>query len=113
MGNLTNNKIRTYYIYGSFYEHDGLTNLAMCIRLSKATKLCQMPMLINLNPQREDAYWGENGLTIPLQYFVIVTAYSKTAIGNMSILLFKKHIIFFKHYKLNKYTYLTQMLTMI
>ena len=31
MGNLTNNKIRTYYIYGSFYEHDGLSNLAMCI----------------------------------------------------------------------------------
>ena len=56
MGNLTNNKIRTYYIYGSFYEHDGLSNLAICIRLSKATKLCQMPMLINLNPQREDAY---------------------------------------------------------
>ena len=50
MVNLTNNKIglRTYYIYGSFYEHDGLSNLAMCIRLSKATKLCQMPMLINL-----------------------------------------------------------------
>ena len=48
MGNLTNNKIRTYYIYGSSYEHDGLSNLAMCIRLSKATKLCQMPMLINL-----------------------------------------------------------------
>ena len=46
MENLTNNKIRTYYIYGSAYEHDGLSNLAMCIRLSKATKLCQM--LINL-----------------------------------------------------------------
>ena len=48
MGNLTNNKIRTYYIYGPFYENDGLSNLAMCIRLSEATKLCQMPMLINL-----------------------------------------------------------------
>ena len=31
----------------------------------------------------------------------------------MSILLFEKQIIFFKHEKLNKYTYLTQMLTMI
>ena len=48
MGNLANNKIRTCCIYGSFYEHDGLSNLAMCIRLSKATKLCQMPMLISL-----------------------------------------------------------------
>ena len=58
------------------------------------------------NHQREDAYWGENALTIPLQYFVIVTVYSEPAIGNMSILLFKKiHIIFFKYYKLNKYTY--------
>ena len=47
------------------------------------------------NPQREDAYWGENALTIPLQYFVIVTVYSEPAIGNMSILLFKKiHNIF-------------------
>ena len=48
MGNLTNNKMRTYYIYGSFYEHDSWSNLAMCIRLSKTTKLCQLPMLINL-----------------------------------------------------------------
>ena len=48
MGNLTNDKKRTYYIYVSFYEHDGLSNLAICIRLSKATKLCQMPMLNNL-----------------------------------------------------------------
>ena len=48
MGNLANNKIRSYYIYGLFYEHDGLSNLAMCIRLFKATKLCHMPMLINL-----------------------------------------------------------------
>ena len=94
MGNLTNNKIRTYYIYGSFYEHDGLSNLAMCIRLSKATKLGQMPMLITSNHQREDAYWGENDLTIPLQYFVIVTVYIEPAIGNISILLFKKHILF-------------------
>ena len=67
----------------------------MCIRLSKATKLCQIPMLMILIPKREDAYLGENGLTIPLQYFVIVTVYSKPAIGNMSILLLKKHIIFF------------------
>ena len=37
--NLTNNKILTYHIYGSFYEHDGLANLAVCIRLPKATKL--------------------------------------------------------------------------
>ena len=48
MGNLTNNKMRTYYIYGSFYEHDGLSNLAMCIRLSKAIKLCKIPMFIIL-----------------------------------------------------------------
>ena len=48
MENLTKIKIRTSYIYGSFFEHDGLSNLAMCIRLSKAEKLCQMPMLINL-----------------------------------------------------------------
>ena len=47
------------------------------------------------NPQRKDAYWDENVLTIPIQYFVIVTVYSEPAIGNMSILLFKKHIIFF------------------
>ena len=47
------------------------------------------------NPQREDAYWGENALTLPLQYFVIATVYSEPAIGNMSILLFKKHIVFF------------------
>ena len=47
-GNLTNNKILTYHIYGSFYEHVGLSNLAMCIRLSKATKLCQIPMLMIL-----------------------------------------------------------------
>ena len=47
------------------------------------------------NPQWENAYWGENGLTIPFLYFVIVAAYSEPAIGNMSILLFKKHILFF------------------
>ena len=53
-GNLTNNKILTYHIiYGSFYEHDGLSNLAMCIRLSKATKLCQIPMLMMLIPQEK------------------------------------------------------------
>ena len=45
------------------------------------------------SPQREDA--RENALTIPLQYFVIVTVYSEPAIGNMSILLFKKHTILF------------------
>ena len=47
-GNLTNNKIPTYHIYGSFYEHDGLSNLAMCTRLSKATELCRIPMLMIL-----------------------------------------------------------------
>ena len=47
-GNLTNNKILTYHIYGSFYEHDGFSNLAMPIRLSKATKLWQIPMLMIL-----------------------------------------------------------------
>ena len=52
-GNLTNNKILTYHIYGSFYEHDGLLNLAMCIRLSKATELCQIPMLISLIPKEK------------------------------------------------------------
>ena len=52
-GNLTNNKILTYHIYGSFYEPDGLSNLAMCICLSKATKLCQIPMLITLIPKKK------------------------------------------------------------
>ena len=47
-GKFNNNKIRTYYIYGPFYEHDGLSNLAMCIHLSKTIKLCQMPMLMSL-----------------------------------------------------------------
>ena len=65
------------------------------------------------NPKRGDAHWGENGLTSPLQYFVIVTVYSEPAIGNMSILLFKKQLHFFLHDKLNKYTYLAKILTMI
>ena len=52
-GNLTNNKILTYHIYGSFYEHDGLSNLAMCIRLSKATELCQIPMSMILIPKKK------------------------------------------------------------
>ena len=52
-GNLTNNKILTYYIYGSLYEHDGLSNLAMCIRLSEATKLCQILMLMILIPKEK------------------------------------------------------------
>ena len=47
------------------------------------------------NPKREDAYWDENGFTLPVQYFVIVTVYSEPAIGNMSILLFKKQLLFF------------------
>ena len=54
-----------------------------------------MPMLINLILKEEMRTDGQNGLTIPLEYFVIVTVYSEPAIGNMSILLFKKHIIFF------------------
>ena len=74
----------------------------MCIRLSKATKLCQMRTLMIL---KEDAYCGENDLTIPLQYFIIATVYSEPTIDNMSIFLFKKHIIFFEHDKLNKYKY--------
>ena len=52
-GNLTNNKILTYHIYGSFYAHDGLSNLAMCIHLSKAINLCQIPMLIILIPKEK------------------------------------------------------------
>ena len=52
-GNLTNNEILTYHIYGSFYEHDGLSNLAMCTRLSKATKLCQILMLMILIPKEK------------------------------------------------------------
>ena len=52
-GNLTNNRILTYHIYGSLYEHDGLSNLAMCIRLSKTTKLCQIPMLMILIPKEK------------------------------------------------------------
>ena len=68
----------------------------MVIRLSKATKLCHIPMLMILSPKEKMRTGkGENALTIPLQYFVIVTVYSELAIGNMSILLFKKHIIFF------------------
>ena len=47
------------------------------------------------------------------QYHISVTVYSEPAIYNMLILFKKKHIIFFKHDNLNKYTYLTQMLTMI
>ena len=34
------------------------------------------------NIQREDAY-SENGLTIPLLYYIIVTVYSETVIDNM------------------------------
>ena len=52
-GNLTNNKILTYHIYGSFFGHDGLSNIAMCIRLSKETKLCQIPMLMILIPKEK------------------------------------------------------------
>ena len=52
-GNVTNNKILTYHIYGSCHEHDGLSNLAMCIRLSKAAKLCQIPMLMILIPKEK------------------------------------------------------------
>ena len=48
------------------------------------------------NPQREGAYWDENGLIIPLKYLIIATAYSEPAIGNMSILLCKKYIRFFE-----------------
>ena len=56
-GHLTNNKILTCHIYGSCYEHDGLSNLAMCIRLSKATKLYMPNSYVNdSNPQSEDAY---------------------------------------------------------
>ena len=53
---------------------------------------------------------------IPLQYFIIAAVYhvySEPTIDNISILLFKKHIIFFEHDKLIKYTYWIQMLTMI
>ena len=52
-GNLPNNEILTYHICGSFYEHDGLSNLAMCIRLSKAVKLCQIPILMILIPKEK------------------------------------------------------------
>ena len=52
-GNLTNNKIVTNHIYGSFYEHDLLSNLVMCIRLAKAIKLCQIPMLMILIPNEK------------------------------------------------------------
>ena len=55
-GNLTNNKILTYHIYGSFYEHDGLLNLAMCICLSKAKKTMPNSYVNDSDPQREDAY---------------------------------------------------------
>ena len=52
-GNVTNNEILTYHIYRSCYEHDGLSNLAMCIRLSEATQLCQIPMLLILIPKEK------------------------------------------------------------
>ena len=52
-GNLPNNKILTYHIYESFYAHDGLSNLAMCIRLSEAIKLCLIPMLMILIPKEK------------------------------------------------------------
>ena len=77
----------------------------MCIRLSKTIKLCQMPTLIILIFKEKMCTELKNGLTIPLQYFIIVTVYSDPAIDNMSILLCKKHITFFEHDKLNKYTY--------
>ena len=80
-GKLTNNKIFTYYIYGPFCEHDGLSNLAMCIRLSKT--IMPNAYVDDSNPQGEDAYWAENGLIIPFQYFIIVTVYNEPAIGNM------------------------------
>ena len=48
------------------------------------------------NPQREGAYWGENCLIIPVKYLIIATVYSEPAIGNMSILLCKKHIRLFE-----------------
>ena len=51
--NFTNNKILTYHTYGSFYEHDGLSNIAMCTRRSKETKLCQIPMLMILIPKEK------------------------------------------------------------
>ena len=57
------------------------------------------------DPQRGGAYWGENGLLVPLQYLIIVTAYSEPAIGNVSMLLCKKDICFVEHVKLNKYSY--------
>ena len=50
-GNVTNNKMLTYHIYGSCYERDGLSNIAMCIRLSKTKKLCQIHMLMILIPK--------------------------------------------------------------
>ena len=62
-GTFNNNKIRTYYIYGPFYEHDGLSNLAMCIQLSKTLKLCQMPMLMSLilkEKMRTEVKWFDN-----------------------------------------------------
>ena len=51
MRNLTNNKILTYHIYGSFYAHDGLSNLA--VYTPKAVKLCQIPMLMILIPKEK------------------------------------------------------------
>ena len=48
-----------------------------------------MPNAMLINLILKEKMRTENGLTIPLQYFVIFTAYSESAIGNMSILLFK------------------------
>ena len=58
----------------------------MCIRLSKATKLCQIPMLMILIPK---AKMRTEALTIPLQYFIVITVYSEPATV-LAICQFKK-----------------------
>ena len=74
----------------------GLSNLAMCIRLSKTII---MSMLIILIPKENIR--TEVEIVCHFEYVIIVTVYSEPAIGNN--LLCKKHIRYFLN-KLNKYT---------
>ena len=78
------------------HSMSGLSNLAMCIRLSKTII---MSMLIILIPKENIR--TEVEIVWHFQYVIIVTVYSEPAIGNY--LLCKKHIRYFLK-KLNKYT---------
>ena len=112
-GNLTNNKILTYHIYGSLYEHAGLSNLAMCIHLSKVTKLCQISMLMILIPKEKI----RTGAKMVCHYLFSTSSLSRFRGSQLLAICrfycLKNNWYFFKHDKLNEYTYLTKMFTMI